>query len=1076
MLLIGMKSLTHFFMKNSFVVNMTSILIILLGLSSLYSMKRGFMSSSSSRQIRVEAVVDGATPSEMERYVTYPIEQAIKSLVGIERISSSSSDGQTTVRVRVSDDYQDFTKLEEEIKAKIDTIRSTFPENIRDIEVAHRKRTDQWLGGYAFIGFDETSNIHQEWIAGLEERLLRVDGVATVYTRFQTKNMYIRFDPRLLAQYRIDLSQAYLQVRQAFRLNPVGGFRQGGQQFFVQMKNQSTKIEELTSIVLKANSSGRSILLGDVAKVEYRLPEKQSDFLVNGEKNATFFIMADLEADLLTVRDRMHEFMELEKKSFPLGIKEALQTGDGSSFIERQINALKTNSFYGGILVFIVLCVSLGLRNSLMTSFGIPLAYGATFIVLDLMGINIDLVSIIGMLLVLGILVDDSIIISERHAQYLEEGETPYNAAFKSVMSMWVPITGTVLTTIAAFAPILIGHDQISVMLRAIPIVVITALLASLFECFFILPNHLSHFVKKASVKKESGFSMKMATSYRKTLQVVLRFRYVFVSAFIVFSAWSIYFAKDNLKTDFNLNINEETVTLAGAVKKTNGAQDTLEQLKPVIASINKISKDKYKHYTVQISNIWMQGSFKQGTEFFLVSIIFSQLDSNVTDKKKVIENFLKENLQSYKDLGVFKRIEISRQLQGDDEAKKDALEVQVSSFAPFNTQDVAGQLKNALTGTKGIKSIDMDDTNKVETWEFKPDDKLLLSYGLSRQALSTQLRAHVSLTNVYEYRGGHELFTVYGLVKEGSEQSYDSLTQTPIILGNGNMVAVSKLGSWQKTFKEKSIKHRDLKKSVVLTIPFDKDVITEDNMIKLMNQKIISIQKVYPDLNMKVQNADEQVRKNKTTISKKFLYSVLMIFFILCLILKSIYQPILICLSIPFGLVGVIWAFYLQGLTAGVMAAIGVIGMAGVVVNDALILVNTVNDMRVSWSTFSMDTLIRGCATRLRPIVLTSVTTLGGLFPMAYGLGGDSGFTKPLAMSMAWGLFLATFLTLFLIPAFVMIQADVMKLSYKWTRRFRVGNGPSLDEKTLNSMNLGDGHNIYVSSDESKDKVLPPQ
>jgi len=1014
---------------------MTSLIIVILGVVSLYSMKRGLMTAWDSGSVRIEANVDGATPSEIERFVTFPIEQAIKNLEGIDYIRSRSLDGRVRINVQTVDDFQDYSSLEEEIESQITNIRGLLPENIRDIKVEHRKKTEQWLGGYAFLNFDEESDEHQQWVARFKERLLRVDGIVNAYSRFRTKQLYIRFDPEKLARYRINLTDAYIRVRQAFRLNPVGGFQKNGEQFYVQIANQSEDLDQINTIVIKSNYSGRTIRLKDVAKTSYRLPSRSSDFLVNGKKNASFFIMANVKADIIEVTEKMKDFMEKEKENFPKDI-EVIQTGDGSAFIERQINALKTNSVYGAILVFIVLCISLGLRNSLMTSFGIPLAYGATFVVLDLVGVQIDLVSIIGMLLVLGILVDDSIIISEKHSQYLEEGKSAKDAATLSVLSMWIPITGTVLTTIVAFVPFLIGYDQVSVMMRAIPIVVITALMASLFECFFILPNHLAHFVKKPKISGPSTIGKSMTAFYKKALLLTLKLRYLFIVGFLGFSAWSFYFAKDNLKTNFNLNINEEKVTVAGAVNKTIGVEDTLKQLMPVVKSLNEMDQSQYKHYTVQVSGIWMQGSFKQGTEYFLVSVIFSQLDNDVRQKKKYVEKFLKERLDSFKKSGTFKRIEISRKIEGDDEAKNDALEIKARSAYPFDTQEVAKSLGAKLKDQKGINSIDMDDSNKVETWEFKPNDSVMMSYGLSRQGVGAQLRAHVSLTNIYEYRGGLDLFTIYGLVKEGKEQSFETLSNTPIILANGNVIKASDLGKWERKYVEKVIRHYNLRKSTNLIIPFDKDQITESKLLDAVKEKVKDLKKDYPNISMTVTNADAQVRKNKVTMSKKFLYSVIAIFFILCIILKSLYQPLLICLSIPFGLVGVIWAFYTQGLTFDIMAGIGVIGMAGVVVNDALILVNTVNQMRVSWSTFGSAILEKACASRLRPIILTSVTTLGGLFPMAYGLGGDSGFTKPIAMSMAWGLFFATFLTLFLIPACIMIQGDFIKLFGKLLRK----------------------------------------
>jgi multidrug efflux pump subunit AcrB len=1022
------KKLTSYFINNGFLVNLISAMMIIAGVISIFHMKRDLISAWSSNTISVSTSLSGAGPSQMEKFVTYPIEQSIKNLPGIERINSESSQGWMNIRVRVKDDYKDVQELVQKIKDNVANLKSSLPSEVEEVNVNHRKMTESWFSSYAMLGFDENNEAHQNWLTKFKERFSHIDGVSRISDSARTKQLYIKLDPDALARYRLNTSLVFRKVIESFTLYPIGSIKKGADDILVEIENKELVYETVKNIVVKANTSGHQLRLGEIATIERKLPERTVRHYTNGIETIWITIFKDIATDSLILKSKVEKFVERESKEAPKGITFKL-TGDGPSFIERQINALNSNSVFGVLLVVLTLMVFLGFKNSLMTSFGIPLSYCFTFFVLDTMGISIDLISVVGMLLVLGILVDDAIIISEQYSQELESGLPPKQAAQNAVLKTWIPITGTVLTTIVAFSPILFGHDQLSKIMMAIPIVVFAALGVSLFESFFILPNHLAHFVKKPQKENKLKFINTLRGYYRKVLGVSLKLRYLVIPLFIGFMGFSIYFAQKNIPMNFNLNINSEKINFLAILKESQSIEETEKKIAGVYKELEGLDKKRFNYLNVRIGRVWNNGKEIEGPHAVSFKIYFSQLDENVEANKKYVENFLKERLPKLKKTGLFEKLEVKRRFDGHDDAKDSMVEVRVSSLAPFDVETVKNKFKSDLKPIKGINSIDLEDSKFVDSWTFVPNKSQILSHGLTLAEVSRQLRGYVSKSKIYEYKAGPEILKIYSYFEEGKNQTRESLSQKPIILSNGNKVTTGQLGNWIVKKKLKSISHNNLKRSITVEIPFDEKIIKKAALIKEVKKVVENYKTAFPALEFNAQDADEQSRKNKKSIGKKFIYSLMGIFFVLAVILRSIAQPLLICSAIPFGIIGVIWAFYFQGLKLDVMAFIGIIGMAGVVVNDSLILVDTVNKMKTTWKNFTKDIVIEGATSRLRPILLTSITTLGGVFPMAYGLGGDSGFTKPLAMSMGWGLLFATTLTLFAIPCMLMIQADFMKL-----------------------------------------------
>ncbi len=1034
-----MIRLARYFVNNSFLVNLITALIIAVGTLSLFSVKKGLAPPWERKQILIRANIDGASPSQVEEFLTFPIEQNIRDLSGIKRITSDSGQGWARIYVHLEDGLTDIRGLEQEIKDKITILRADLPKSVEDVVVRYRKDSDKWFSSYSILGFNENDDSHQNWLIDLKQRLRRINGLNRIYTSNNTKQIFVKLDNKKLSRYQISITDVQSKIREAFSIYPVGSVDKGSEEFLVEIKGKQLEAEDVGNIVIRATNSTDAIYLKNLGLVEKKLKTKEFYWFVNGQKTVELTLFSSLDTDMLILKNEVAKFFEVENERIPKGI-ELVITGDGPAFLERQIDALKTNSLFGLVLVCMVLLFFLGWKNAIMTTIGLPLCYGFTFTVLHFAGIKVDLISIVGMLLVLGILVDDAIIIAEQYSQNLEKGDSPSDAAVNAVKQMWMPVFGATLTTIAAFFPLLIGTDPGSKMMIGIPIVIIGALCISLFECFFILPNHLAHVVKEPK-KSKFDFNVYFKYQFSKILNFFLKWRYPFVVIFASFMGYSIYFAQQNIPMNFNLNISNERISIKAVLKNTKSLQDSREQLKILDNALARLDKSQFSHYESRIGKIWQYGEEKIGPEYNYFGVIFAQRDPLLNEHKDKIEKELRSMLPELKKSGLFKTLEIRRNFQGRDTDKTDQIEINIESYKPFEYYALSQQIIDKMKELKGVTAIDNENSSLIESWQFTPNYKKILQYGLSLSDLSLQLRSMVAKHRTYEYKTTGQVLNIYTYTEEGKKQTYQGLQNKTIILGNGKVVALKELGEWKKVKKYKKISHANLKRKISMDIPFDKNLVKKENLIKEIKQNLKEISNHWPGIKMTVQDADEQSRENKKSISSKLLYAIIAIFFILAVILRSLIQPILICLAIPFGVIGVIWAFHLQGLTINMMAIIGIIGMAGVVVNDSLIMVNTINLLKRNEKSFTTKIIIEGATSRLRPIILTSLTTLGGVFPMAYAIGGDAGFTKMMAMSMGWGILFATALTLFLLPCFIKIQGDLLNLFSRFKSLKKIKN-----------------------------------
>ncbi|MBH46553.1 MAG: hypothetical protein CME71_00105 [Halobacteriovorax sp.] len=1015
-----LKRLINAAIDHSFIVNLVCVFLFIIGTVAVLTMKRDLIPPFEVKMIQIRANLSGASAAQMEEFVTAPIEDTVRSFAGIERITSNTTAGNFTVKLDIFDSFDDVEDLHSRVESAVSSIRSQLPEDLENLEVENIKINTFWFGTLSLVGFDKDNDAHLAWTRAFTERLRRIEGMTRIDDRSPKKQVYVQLRPKDLARFRVSLPEIANKVRSAFALLPLGVIEKESGDIVVEFDNTLRDVSQVSNLIIKGNSSGNVVRLSQVAQVNWRLPpDDQVERTVNGKPSATIILFKDMDTDTLTLRDRLN--LVLEKESPPSGL-EVLLTGDGPSFIERQLNVLTTNAIYGTILVIAILYFFLGFKAALMTAIGMPLAYLATFAVLQSLGISIDIISVVGMILVLGILVDDAIIVTEQYSQHLEAGAPPREAAVNAVLETIGPVTGTVLTSLVAFMPLLLAGGGIANVLAAIPWVVIAALTMSWIECFFILPNHLAHFVKNPLNPKRLKLIDRLRGRYEKILWFSLRFRYVLVFSFVSLLVGAIWFASAKVPFKFDLRISSERLRVLTVLEESTSVEESSKKLEPIKQIMNNLDKELYQYIDTEIGEAWVAGEKHEGPKYAQFNVRFSQTMDDIEQAKQSIKEAIELGLESV-DKEMFERIEVDRRLDGFDDAKDHSLRVAISGRGRLDVERLLTGVSDSAKDIKGFKSLSVDPKLFADSWSFEPNRAALTQYGLELSNLSLQIRGYVAESKLHQLRWDGENVNVYSYIALGDRLDFDQLSSLPVIIGEGQIASLSTFGSWKKTRALKRIDRENVERVVAVEVSYLQDETKKEVFQADLEKALEPLALKFPMLKFQVEDADRQASKNKSSMSQSLIYAIAMILFILALTLSSIVQPLLIGLAIPFGSIGVIAAFALHDKAIDIMAMVGVIGMAGVVVNDSLILVDAINRKLANGE--GRQGLIDASVSRLRPILLTSITTLGGVFPMAYGLGGDSGFTKPLALSMGWGLVFATFLTLFLIPAMVSIQRD---------------------------------------------------
>jgi multidrug efflux pump subunit AcrB len=1041
---------------------MALILIISIGIYSYNKMPRYLDPDLTIGEGIVVTVCPGFSPEEMEKLVTKKIEDELKGISEIRRHESNSFEGTSKLHIYFNTRLSEYEidQVMQEVRNAVDRVEDLPAEAKvpRVIELDIAIFPVCMVGIASDIPMMQLQDIAEDISDAFED----IEGVSEVVVMGARENeIWIELDPRRMSAYGISISQVARTLAGRIKNLPGGALEMRGFETSIRMVGEPPVPEEIGNAVLKSSTEG-TVFLRDIARITPSLEKARALTFIDKKKALVLAVKRKKNTDMVQiVRDVRTNVKDIAGQ-YP-GLDTTVYF-DQSREIKKRINELQTNALLGIMAVFLILLASIGVRNALFVSIGIPVSFLLTFVFMNCFGLSIDGLTLFGLILVLGIIVDDAIVVIENIFRYIEKGRPLLEATIEGSREVFAPVVASVSTTMAAFFPLLfMVSGVIGRYMSILPMVVLFALSASLFEVFFMLPSHVFELTppKNRSInhgRRREIFGI-LRRFYYPLLRRILCHRYLSVLiivmatmlAFIlyfqtdfimfpksdVFPRFNIYF---DLPVDANLKQTTEILMKLNDLIK-NRIGDELEA--PIaVAGMKEVNYEPVfgKHYGM------MNVILKTG----------KQNRSSAAELMESVRNDVGKLLVSH---GA-SSITLERMLEGPPVGADVDLKIQSPDW---NTSALISNLIRAkLARHEGIVDI-RDNFNKSKKFlEITVDEIKAKRLGIDQNDLTIAIQAAFYGLHVATYNQGSEEQKIKLKYLSEYRQDFDDLTNLRLILPGQGEVALKDVAHIRLTTGFYNIYHYKGKQTVRLTASI-KEIQKEKGLAaflsnlsgkrmtavkanRIARDYFDSIKKEFPGARIISGGLQEETDKSMRELGMAAGLALFLIFFILVLQFNSFFQPFIIMITIPFATLGVMVGLLVTNNPLTFVTLIGLLTLMGIVINDSLLLIDFINRYRKESPENIYIAIVRGCHVRMRPILLTSLTTIFGLAPMAFGLGGKSIFWAPLATAIMWGLAFSTVLILTLVPAYYAILEDI-RCFVRYRRRKKADTLKDIDE-----------------------------
>lgn len=1024
-----MKSVFKFFTERHLLANALAAMILLVGLYSLFQINREEFPNMDTGMVTVRATYRGASAEDVELQVTNKLEDALNSIVGIKRMSSTSRENSAMIFMQLDEDA-DSDDVYAEIVDAIAGVNS-LPDDVEP-------RVSQMNPGMrSIMQFGLSSQTLEyrelrEYAHELEKKLLDVPGVAQVgLNGYLAREVRIEVSSDDLMRYGISLNDV-TQAIAAHNVRTASGTLETptGEKNVITLARFENPMD-VGEVIIRSYASGGVLRVKDVATIADTFKEQSVQRRINGRSAIVINVTKSPNADIIRTADAVNALIEQEKASLPPDTIDFLVTRDDSNNIRDKFNIVKNNGAIGLILVLLTLTAFLSLHTSIWVAMGIPVSLMGVMIILPIFNVELDSITMSAMVLVIGIIVDDAIVIAENIFQHRERGEAPLEAAVNGLHEVAMPVFTTIATTILAFIPMFFIKGMLGRFIYVVPLTVIVALSASMLESYFILPAHLLPGLHGNKHKKIGrAWFRPVRDAFERLLHTLLPLRYVWLFTACLLLAGALYYGTTNLRFVLfarrggTIDTIRLTIELpAGTPIETTVAR--VEELERIIATFPKTEIAAYE------STIGA-GGFREaeGTQRARVTLYFPP-SSELTRSIEEINRDVQAKTVHVEGLTT------GRTWRGFSTGE--AIEILVKGGSKAARSQAAEDVMTFLGGIPGVSDLDRDDKIGNEELILHPKFALLTRYGLTVSDIAQNVRTLSEGQIATSTRYGDEDVDFRVVLQEGNRLSSDSFQQIKITNRQGETINLAEVVDFELHSGLYAIYHEDGEPTITITGDVDEDALTPLEVMEVVEEHFnFQRMRAYPAVRLDIGGEAADSRQAMFDILLSFLLAVAGIYFLLMLLFESLTQPFIVLITIPFGIIGVILAFILHGITqASFFASIGLVGLAGVVVNDALVMVAHLNHLRRQYKGRDMTAIIaEGAANRLRPVILTTVTTVAGLMPLTYGIGGEDAMMAPMAMALGYGLLFATPITLLLLPCLYLIRHDFEVLFSRIFRR----------------------------------------
>ncbi|MBN1687725.1 MAG: efflux RND transporter permease subunit [Candidatus Omnitrophica bacterium] len=1020
-----MRKLIQYCVNHSLFVNLLSVFLFVAGIICLIALRREAFPNISWDIVVVQTVYFGAPPEEIEKLITIELEEELKEVNGIDEMISVSSENRSVITLKLDPDEKNKPKIVNDIQRAVDRVKD-LPEDAEDPVVEEVESKDMPVINVSLSGKMSEHEL-QKIARKLELELLDLPDVARIdRTGWRDREIWVEVDPKKVEDYYLSLSDIILSLSNKNLNIPGGTLDTPKGEYLIRTIGEFGTAAEIEKVIIRANDQGNWIQVQDVAQVQDTFEDDDLIEKTHGELAITLTVVKKEKGDIIRLVEDIKTKVEDFKKDAPEGLRVSY-FDDFSYYVKRRLNVLTNNGFIGVTLVVVALFIFLTRTVAIMTAIGIPIAILTAFFVMYISGFTINLITMFALIMVLGMVVDDAIIISENVYRHMEKGKAPREAAVIGTSEVAVPVISTVLTTIVAFVPLFFMSGIMGKFIWAMPMVVIIALSASLFEALFILPSHLADFGRVSTSehkKKVEVWMQQFQEFYLSGLRWVIKQRYLFIG-----SAFSLFF----LVVIFNLLglhfvlfpqglIEEFFIRLKAPIETS--IQEMEKKMNQVDQLVAKLPDNELDNFVTRVGMQMTDHSGLdnvRGSHLGQIHIFLTPETTHGRRKADEIIAWLRKEMKGMENL--FEEITFEKVRAGPPVGKPVEIRIRGDEFSVL--EEVAEKVKARLHKIEGVEDIEDDYSVGKPEIRINVDEEAATKAYLSIRDISTAVRNAMDGGIATKIRKTDEEIDVIVRYPASETNGEEVLESIRIPNRYGNLVALNKVANLEKKQGINTIKHFDRKRLVNVTASVNEEKVTPVEIEKIMTRYIKEdIMPHYSGVNVSFGGEQEETRKSQADFIRAIILAVFLIFIILAANFNSVIQPIVVMMAIPFGITGVFLAFFLHGMALSFMARLGMIGLSGVVVNDAIVLVSFINQLRREGMS-SIDAVFEAGRLRLRPVLLTTVTTIAGLLPVAYGIGGNDPFIRPMALAVGWGLFFGTVLTLLVIPCIYVVMAD---------------------------------------------------
>lgn len=1055
-----MKAIIRWFADNPVGANLLMAMILVGGLLTGPSLRQEVVPTVEEDAATITVLYPGAAPVEVEQGVCMRIEEAVQGITGVDRVLAQADEGFGVVTVEFLEGFERQDVLDD-IKSAVDRIDS-FPDEAEDPVVSLITINQKVLSVAVWGNADELV------LRGVADRtrdaLMAEDGISLVtLSNARPYEVSIELSEESLQRYGLSFNEVVAAVRRSSLDLPGGSVKTDGGEVLLRSIGQAYRGPEFEQLLLRAETDGGRVLLGDVADVVDRFADTDQATRFNGTPAVLLDVFRVGEQDAIDIAAVCHSTLESLEDSLPGGLHLEV-TGDDTLVLRDRLDMMYRNARMGLLLVLVSLALFLRMRLALWVTFGIPLSFLGAIWMLPGLDISINLISLFGFIVVLGIVVDDAIVVAENIHHHRSRGVPGLQAATEGTYEVAVPVTFAVLTTIASFSPMFFLPGVMGQFARNIPMVVVACLFFSLVEAMLVLPVHLRHLPSRAEGVTRRGWGRIQARVdaglvwfrdriYRRSLALCVRYRYATLALSLSVLLFTLgYFLSGRHKFNFFPSIEADNVAVELEMPLGTPATETAT----TIARFDEVARQ----LKAELRN-------KDGSAV-IRSITTSVGSHPYREKQSAMgatsgESFRGAHLAEVNielcsaEIRTVSGVEIAHQWQERTGSVAGAEQVFFNADMMGNEGDVhiqlAGpdllELRAAADELQERALLFAGVTGTRDTFrEGKRELKLKLlpegeSMGLRLADVARQVRQAFYGEEAQSVQRGRDEVDVMVRYPESERRAMASLENMRVRGPGGLEVPLRQIAAIESGRGYSAISRSDRERTIAVLVDLNKKVTSPGELIVALEQgPLVDLQASHPSIRISYEGRQRRQAMFMEQIGQKALLALIAIFVLLAIPLRSYLQPFIIMSAIPFGLVGAFWGHVFMGMDLAIFSIIGLTALSGVVVNDSLVMVDFINKACERGAS-PTEAILESGVRRFRPIMLTTLTTFAGLSPLLLEKSLQAKFIMPMAVSLGFGVVFATFITLVLVPSLYMILTDISG-ARPWLRGQRAANSAS--------------------------------